>query len=104
MIKLESANKIKNEAFYFETIEDCERFKYVFKDHWTGVKWKKPVNIEIKYIPYEEIKWFNKYKTPEEYAEANLSWAFNSLFVEEPKLSKEQDLFVQTMVNRIIND
>lgn len=103
MIKLESSNKTINEAFYFNTIEECERFKYVFSNHWTGVKWKTPVEINECDIPYDKIRYIKRFKSPEEYAEDNLKWGFNSLFIEEPKLSKQQESFIQMMIHRVTN-
>lgn len=105
MIKLESSNKIMNESFYFETIEDCERFKYVFENHWTGVKWKKPVEVSEDDVPDDELEYIKKYDTPEAMAKDNLSWAFNSSFIDgEGDLIKEQNLFVSKMIENIISN
>lgn len=81
MVILTSSNKRINETFTFNTMEECKRFQYVFKDHLTGVTWKEPVESTF----YKGTIEVNKYKSPEYYANANLSWGFNSLFIEGEK-------------------
>lgn len=106
MIKLESINRYPNTEFYFNTIEECERFKYVFRNHWAGVKWKDPVNVSKNDIPYKKLEYMKRYKTPEEYAEANLKWGFNATNPwdrSEDKLSTEQESFIQMMMDRVTN-
>lgn len=98
MIKLTSKSKRKNVSFYFLNMEDCNKFKYVFRNYLTGVHWKDP-----KIIPDDTpLSDYNKryLGKPEELAENNLKWAHNALNSPEyEELNKRREkVFVSAFI------
>ena len=61
--------------FKFKSIEDCEKFKYVFRDHMCNVSWEKPETVEVKSISSDLDKIISR--NPARRAEDNLHWGFN---------------------------
>ena len=49
MIKLETSYNDRD-VFYFRTLDDCNKFLYVFENHWCNVKWKPPVEVSDNII------------------------------------------------------
>lgn len=75
MVKLESNFKedkicIRNIKMCFESMEDCNKFLYVFRDHWCNVPWTKPVEVDKVPDGYSLVK------DPIKEAEGNLNWGF----------------------------
>ena len=103
LIKLTSSNKLDNVSFYFKTIQECEDFKKVFRDHWTHVKWEKPEEVDEHSVPSHKKEYINR--PPKERAESNLSWGFNSTFTNEAQkeITEAEEAFVSAMVHRVIN-
>ena len=97
-IKLTSKNKLRNETFYFNNIEDCRIFMDVFKDHWCNIIWEKPIEVPDCSIPYEELGFNNK--DPKKRAEDNLSWGFNSLWANplDGGLNAKQQAFIDEFI------
>lgn len=77
MVKLTSTNKVHNESFYFKNDEDCDKFVYVFEDHWCNVKWNRETIPDLPFIDQ------NIHEDPVKRAEDNLKWGFNSSFIDE---------------------
>ena len=103
MIKLTSKNKLHNISFYFNNIEDCNKFLYVFKNHWCNVKWEKPEEIPNNtYIKDYHKRYLGR---PEELAENNLKWGFNSFnddyTTNNDNFTQGQLVFSRNMVERI---
>ena len=100
MIKLTSKNKLHNVSFYFNDMKDCNKFLYVFKNHWCNVKWENPVEISNNTpIPDYYRRYLGK---PEELAEDNLKWGFNSFnddyTTNNDNITPRQLAFVRNMV------
>ena len=87
-----SLNKASNQTFYFETLQDCYDFLYVFKDHWCNVKWTEPFEINERKVPVEQRNYI-KGKNAKQRADNALNWGFSSLWCDEygNKLLLEED-------------
>lgn len=86
--------------FIFKSMEDCEKFKYVFKDHWCNVPWLVPVFVdEQRYLT--DIGEFKIIEDPVQAAEDNLSWGFSLCKRYKIEETDEQKAFVRDLINRI---
>lgn len=102
MIKLETKckNHIDHAVFYFHTLEECNIFKYTFRDHWCNIKWEKPIEISNN-THISEYQRKSMDKDPKKRAEDNLSWGFNRSENSNSGLTREQNNFIQNMINRV---
>lgn len=103
MIKLGVKTERSNSkyVFYFHNMDDCNKFKYVFKNHWCNIKWEKPVEIpnDTKISEYDR-KVMDK--DPEERAESDLSWGFSLEKYEEwDKRTSSQNAFINSFINQL---
>ena len=79
MIKLTANDDCQHAEFYFWNIRDCNKFKYVFANHWCIVIWN-----EVEQIPDSELANLSEFhrnsmdKDPEERGRNALDWGFNS--------------------------
>lgn len=97
IIKLQSKNKFNRGIFYFYTMEECNNFLYVFKDHFCNVKWEKPIELPEDTI----IDTYSKQMMdipPKKRAENNLSWGFS---VAGDELTAEQSAYVKELIDRM---
>ena len=104
MIKLESDYGWNDSIKYFNTIEECNEYMKVFKDHWCNIRWKTPVVVpdNTSLTDYEKSRLL---KSPKERAESNLSWGFNmERFYGDDKLTNNQITFVNNLVKEITGD
>lgn len=102
MVKL-TARDDKRARFFFRSLNDCETFKYVFKDHWCNVVWNNP---EEGNFDKEMDEWDERLidVDPKKRAENNLSWGFHLCEnTGNDKLTEEQEEFVASMVDRLTN-
>lgn len=82
-------------------MNDCEKFIYVFKDHWCNIEWENPAKVpdNLKISDYER-KALDK--DPVERAESNLSYGFNLVrYCGKDKLIKEQSLFIKEIIKEL---
>lgn len=77
MVKLTAKNNKYNTSWYFKTLEDCYRFKKVFDNHCCIIYWN-PVEVCGLFPEMKEYDWEEIVKDPEERAEKELPWGFNS--------------------------
>lgn len=100
MIKLETDYENENTVKYFNTLQECEEYLYVFKDHWCNVKWKEP--IKVSDISNSNEKEYMK-KSPKERAEADLSWGFSMMKLKGgEELNKDQSVFLDDFLKTIV--
>lgn len=81
--------------FIFKSMEDCEKFKHVFKDHFCNVPWNTPTIVD------EQIFLGTDYKIisdPKKAAEDNLSWGFSLCKFHKISETEEQLSFVKNMI------
>lgn len=102
MIKLETKCKeaIDHAVFYFHTLEECNIFKYTFRDHWCNIKWEKPIEISNN-THISEYQRKSMDKDPKERAEDNLSWGFNRSESRNDKLNENQKGFIKHIMEQI---
>ena len=100
MIKLET-NYQNSDAFYFRTLDDCNKFLYVFKDHWCNVKWKSPVEVSDN-ISLSRFQRYALDKDPKDRAQSNLSWGFNlARRHDDDKLNREQQIYLNRLMEEL---
>lgn len=99
VIKLTSDALINNTSFYFKTIEDCKKFKYVFYDHWCNIPWKVEL-VDISSLSEYHLNHLNE--DPKIKAEQYLNWGFNFVrFNGLEECTKEQDEFLNSFIEKI---
>lgn len=100
MIELKAKDLTFGGTFYFHTMQDCNDFLYVFKNHWCNVPWEKPREVPNDFpIGKSQRKSMNE--PPKKRAESNLSWGFSLVKRLNIDLSESQNLFVKDMVDRL---
>lgn len=105
MIKLTANDDWQHAEFYFWNIRDCNKFKYVFANHWCNVDWNK-----VEQIPDSELSNLSEFhrnsmdEDPEERGRKALDWGFNSYMKQhsERSVTPAQAEFVDKMVESII--
>ena len=101
MVKLEdAANDMFPGVFYFHTMEDCNKFLYIFRDHWCNVPWKEPIEVPDDY-PISARDQEVMDEDPKERAERDLSWGFSLVKRLEIRQTEKQNAFVEEMISRI---
>lgn len=100
MIELKAKDFTFGGTFYFHTMQDCNDFLYVFKDHWCNVPWEKPREVSDDF-PISRIQRESMDKPPKKRAESSLSWGFSLVKRLNIDLSESQNLFVKNMVNKL---
>lgn len=99
MIKLESNFKYGyNITRYFKTIEDCNKYLYVFKDHWCNVPWKDPEEI----TGFDAKASVEAINDPIEIANGDLGWGFNNCDLNNIEETKEQRDLVSKIAEEVI--
>ena len=99
MIKLESNFKYGyNITRYFKTIEDCNKYLYVFKDHWCNVPWKEPEEIDRFDIKAATVL----VNDPIKIANGDLGWGFNTCDLNNIGETKEQREFVSNIAKEVV--
>lgn len=105
MIKLETnyENEARNVTFYFRTQDDCDKFIYVFKDHWCHVRWKDPVIIsDREIINLSDYDRKSLDEDPKERAESDLSWGFNlARYYNDNVLTSDEQSFINNLIKDI---
>lgn len=99
MVKLQATDD-PSAVWYFNTMKDCEKFLYVFKDHWCNARWNKPIEAD-SFPEVDSDDWDDLQKNPKKMAEDNLEWGF---FLEKymgAKRSREQEDFLRKMVENL---
>jgi len=99
MIELKAKDLTIGGTFYFHTMQDCNDFLYVFKDHWCNVPWEKPREVPNDF-PISKNQRKSMDKSPKERAESNLSWGFDHTKWLEIDLNEKQNSFVKSMVEK----
>lgn len=99
MVKLEAVDTRFGGIFYFHNMNDCNKFKHVFKDHWCNVKWKPPVEKD-NFPECSSNGRKNMDEDPVKRAEDSLSWGFN-LVKDKPEgnLTDHQKSIVESIMN-----
>lgn len=87
---------IHNTSFYFDNMDDCNKFLYVFKGHMCNVPWNKPEHVDSKSIPPIKI-----IQNPKQSAENNLSWGFNACRFANISETPEQLGFIENIIKGI---
>lgn len=100
MIELKAKDLTFGGIFYFHTMQDCNDFLYVFKDHWCNVPWENPKEVSDDF-KISESQRKSMDKPPKERAESNLSWGFSLVKRLGIDLTESQNLFVKGMVERL---
>jgi len=100
MIELKAKDLTFGGTFYFHTMQDCNDFLYVFKDHWCNVPWEKPREVSDDF-PISRIQRESMDKPPKKRAGSSLSWGFSLVKRLNIGLSKRQNLFVKGMADRL---
>lgn len=85
-----------NVPFYFDNIDDCNEFLYVFKDHMCNVPWNKPEQVDSKSISSTKI-----IQNPKQSAERNLSWGFNACRFTSISETEEQLNSIRNIIKSI---
>lgn len=94
MVKLSC--KGSNSVFYFNTMEDCDKYKAVFEDHWCNIPWNTPVEVDPIDVPDEDLALIAN--DPEVRADKNLPWGFNLTKSLGIGLTTEQKATVQEIM------
>lgn len=98
MVKLQVIDPrgYRHSPLYFKTMEDCDTFKYVFKDHMCNVPWEQPIEAcsfpEMTNLQRHHMEEMSK--DIKKYAESNLSWGFSIMEGCEIGLTSEQQAMV----------
>lgn len=100
MIELKAKDLTFGGTFYFHTIQDCNDFLYVFKDHWCNVPWEKPREVPNDFLIGENQR-KSMDKPSKERAESNLLWGFSLVKRLNIDLFERQNLFVRGMVDKL---
>lgn len=91
-------------TFYFTSMENCNKFKYVFEDHWCNVPWDDPIELP-DYYPLSSYWREHINDDPKKLAEDNLMWGFqNCKFNGYDKLTSEQQLLLDSLCNIIVKE
>lgn len=101
MVELKVKSTTCNTKFYFHTMDDCEKFLYVFNDHWCNVPWERPVTVSDS----TELSEYEKSainENPKLRAERNLSWGWNlarELNTDAP--NEQQRQFLNNIIEKL---
>lgn len=99
MVKLQSGEDSRV-VFYFKNINDCNKFLYVFKDHWCNVRWESPIEkpefLEMTDRQREELD-----EDPKERAEDNLMWGFCIEKDRNIRLNSSQLSFIDNFIKQV---
>lgn len=98
MIELKAKDLTFGGTFYFHTMQDCNDFLCVFKNHWCNVPWEKPREVPNDF-PIGKSQRKSMDEPPKKRAESNLSWGFSLVKRLNIDLSERQNLFVKDMVD-----
>ena len=112
MIVLRVKNNINNMStsyphkatFYFKNIEDCNKFLYVFKDHFCNVPWETPKEIPDNSIKLSENEKRTLDKDPVKRAQDNLSWGFSLCSYYKIGVSSDQLSFVHSLMEKVLKE
>lgn len=110
MVKLkvkesERLSKTMKRVFYFKDMEDCERFLYVFKDHYCNVPWDEPEESdEFSNMDVNDI--YDMDEDPVDRADRSLGWGFSlcdSLEIGLTNYQKEEVRMIMNMIEEGMN-